>query len=117
MSSPQTFEVRRARVGRTQRLIPSGELDIATAPVLERAFDAVYHEDDAAMIVVDLTELSFMDSTGISLLMRMTAACKDADRLRIVNGSPSVVRVLDITGVRDRLPIISSNDDPLTPLP
>lgn len=39
-----------------------------------------------------------------------------ADRLRIVNGSAAVVRVLDITGVRDLLPIINSANDPLAPL-
>ena len=97
------------------RLIPTGELDIATTPILERAFEAVY-DGDAAMIVVDLTELSFMDSTGIGALIRMNDACEAADRLRIVNGSPAVVRVLDITGVRRQLPIISSDDDPLAPL-
>jgi len=116
MSLPVPFKVRREGAGRTQRLIPTGELDLATAPVLERAFDGVLRDDDEAMIVVDLTELSFMDSTGVALLLRMTAACADADRLRIVNGTPSVVRVLDLTGVRARLPIIASHDDPRAPL-
>lgn len=116
MSSSVRFEVHNEFSGRVHRLIPTGELDIATAPVLERAFNAVYHDDDATVIVVDLTQLSFMDSTGIALLLRMTAACSD-DRLRIVNGTPSVVRVLELAGVRDRLPIISSDDDPLASLP
>ncbi len=68
------------------------------------------------MIVLDLTELGFMDSTGIRLLLRMTAACADADRLRVVNGSSAVVRLLDVSGVRTYLPIISSNEDPLARL-
>ena len=116
MSSPEAFKVRWERTGRVHRLIPTGELDIATTPILERAFEAV-HQGDAAMIVVDLTQLSFMDSTGIRALMEMTEACAAADRLRIVNGSPAVVKVLDITGVRPHLPIISSDDDPFAPPP
>jgi anti-sigma B factor antagonist len=115
MDWPQPFEVRRERTGSLHRLIPVGELDLATAPILERAFNAAYDDDDAAMIVVDLTELSFMDSSGINLLVRLNAACDGADRLRIVNGSPEVGRVLDLTGVRPHLPIISSTDDPLAP--
>ena len=58
-----------------------------------------------------------MDSTGIHLLIRMHAACKDGDRLRVINGSRAVERMLDLTGVRARLPIISSDSDPLAPLP
>ena len=69
------------------------------------------------MIVIDLTELSFMDSSGVNLILQMYAACKPADRLRVVNGSPAVVRVIDLTGLRDALPIINSADDPLAPLP
>jgi anti-anti-sigma factor len=110
------FDVRSERTDRAHRLIPTGELDIATVPILERAFDAVHEGDDQTMIVVDLTELSFLDSTGIHLLLRINAACKDADRLRIVNGSPVVARMLDITGVRGLLPIVSHDDDPFTPL-
>jgi anti-anti-sigma factor len=111
---PVPFEVRKERSGRVHRLIATGELDVATVAVLER--EAVYHDDDATTIVVDLTELSFMDSTGVGLLVRMNEACDDGDRLRIVNGSPAVGRVLDVTGVRRQLPIISSDDDRLAPV-
>jgi anti-sigma B factor antagonist len=117
MSLPAPFDVRSERTDRAHRLTPTGELDIATVPILERALDAAYEDEDQPMILVDLTELSFIDSAGIHLLLRINAACKAAERLRIINGSPAVVQVLDISGVRDRLPIISSEDDPFTPLP
>ena len=113
MISPGPLSIRKTREGGVHRLTPRGELDIATTPLLERAFDAVFGDDDAEMIVVDLTELSFMDSTGIHLLLRMRAACERADRLRVVNGSRAVERVLDVSGVRAHLPIISSDLDPL----
>jgi hypothetical protein len=46
----------------------------------------------------------------------MTEACKDADRLRVVNGSRAVQRLLDVSGMRDLLPVIASDRDPLAPL-
>jgi anti-sigma B factor antagonist len=109
------FSVRTERTDGILRITPFGELDLATTPILERELDAA-RSDDAAMIVVDLTKLDFIDSTGLRLLLRMNDVCADADRLRIVNGSPAVVRLFDIAGVRDLLPIISSEDDPLAPL-
>jgi anti-anti-sigma factor len=108
MIGPGSLSIRETREGGVHRLTPIGELDLATAPLLESAFDAVLWDDDTEMIVVDLTELSFMDSTGVHLLLRMRAACEDADRLRVINGSPAVQRVLDVSGVRAQLPIISS---------
>jgi len=98
------------------RLTPLGDLDIATAPNLREAFEDAFSDGDAEMLVIDLTELNFMDSTGIRLLLEMNDVCEDADRLRIVNGSPSVTRILDLTGVRSILPIISPGDDPLARL-
>jgi anti-sigma B factor antagonist len=108
MISPGPLSIRETREGGVHRLTPIGELDLVTAPLLESAFDAVFRDDGVEMIVVDLTELSFMDSTGIHLLLRMNAACEDANRLRVINGSRAVERVLDLTGVRAHLPIISS---------
>ncbi len=106
------LSVRETREGGVHRLTLIGELDLATAPLIESAFDAVLRDDSAEMIVVDLTELSFMDSTGVHLLVRMRAACEDADRLRVINGSRAVQRVLDLSGVRAHLPIISRDSDP-----
>jgi anti-sigma B factor antagonist len=116
MITPEPLSMRESREGAVHRLTPVGELDIATAPLLERAFDAAFARNNAKMIVVDLTELSFMDSTGIHLLLRMRDACADTDRLRVVNGSRAVERLLDISGVRDRLPIMSGDRDPLARL-
>ena len=117
MTALGPLSVRETSEGGVHRLTPIGELDLATAPLLESAFDAVFRDDDAEVIVVDLTELNFMDSTGIHLLIRMHAACEDAGRLRVINGSRAVERMLDLTGVRAQLPIISRDCDPLAPLP
>jgi anti-anti-sigma factor len=117
MITPGPLLIRETQEGAVHRITAVGELDLATVPLLESAFNTVLRDGDGAMIVLDLRELSFMDSTGIALLMRMHAACADADRLRVINGSPTVVRVLDLTGARAHLPIISSGDDPLAPLP
>jgi anti-anti-sigma factor len=113
--SPE-FLIRRERGARIHRLIPVGELDIATAPTLEQAFDVAYDEaDSGAVVVVDLRELEFIDSSGINALLWM--AKRAPDRLRVINGSPAVERLFDVSGVRPFLPIISPDTDPLAPLP
>lgn len=116
MITPGLLSVRETSEGGVHRLTPIGELDLSTAPLLESAFDAVFRDDDAEMIVVDLRELTFIDSTGIHLLIRMNGACANVDRLRVINGSRTVERMLDLTGVRAHLPVISSDSDPLAPL-
>jgi anti-anti-sigma factor len=116
MVTPEPLSICETREGPVRRLTPIGELDIATAPLLESAFQAAFIDADAEMIVLDLTELRFMDSTGIHLLVRMRAACEDSDRLRVIIGSPAVKRVLDVSGVLARLPVILSDGDPLAAL-
>jgi anti-sigma B factor antagonist len=106
--------VRSERSGRLHVLTPTGDLDIATAAILENAFDAVSTADPNLVIALDLTELTFMDSTGLHLLLRLTERLPR--RLRVINGSPAVERLLDLSGARDRLPIISPTTDPLDPL-
>jgi anti-sigma B factor antagonist len=117
MITPEPLSIRETREGGVHRLTPIGELDLATVSLLESAFDVVFRDHDAEMIVMDLTELSFIDSSGIHLLIRMHDACAGADRLRVINGSRAVERLLDLTGLRAHLPIISSDGDPLAALP
>ncbi len=85
----------------------TGELDIATAESLERELHAA-EESDASMIVLDLSGLTFIDSTGLRLVLEVNDRCGgEADRLRVIAGSPALERLLDIVGLRGRLPLVA----------
>ncbi|GAB3171999.1 anti-sigma B factor antagonist [Micromonospora palomenae] len=81
-------------------LRPVGDLDIATAAVVQDALDAALDLPDTVELVVDLTEVPFLDSTGVAALLRGAAeAVGRGASLRVVDPQPVVARVLRITGV------------------
>ena len=73
------FSISSRRVQGSQWLGPVGDLDLATCPVLERAFEEA-RSGDAQTIVVDLGEVTFMDSTGLRLLLDMAEATRSVCR-------------------------------------
>lgn len=82
----------------------TGELDLASAPAVQRELERV-EASDAAAIVVDLSGLTFMDSTGVRLLLTASARSRlDAERLLLLRGPVAVQRVLELTGVERLLP-------------
>jgi anti-anti-sigma factor len=82
-----------------------GELDIVTAPMLERALDRANSE-----IVVDLQDLAFLDAKGLGTLAHASArAERHGDRLVVVNADSFTQRMLKITGL-DHL--LSGSDAP-----
>ena len=88
----------------------SGELDLASAPKLD---DELKHVEDGgpALIVLDLRELSFMDSSGLRALLAADARAKEAGRrLVLVRGDERVQRVLRITRLDERLEIVDDID-------
>ena len=103
----EPFRVATERSQETQRIIAAGELDIATVPQLEQAFDAAM-DSGAEHVVVDLGSVTFIDSTGLRLLIRMNERCPNG-RLAI-RSTPVVDRLLEITGLLDQLPLLP--DDP-----
>jgi anti-sigma B factor antagonist len=84
----------------------SGELDVATVPLLaERLAEA--EAGEARLIILDLNDVSFMDSTGLHLILGTQARSEQAShRLRISRSSPQVIRLLELAGVLDRLPLV-----------
>lgn len=81
-----------------------GELDTASAELLERELERV-EATEAPRIVVDLSGLTFMDSTGIRLLLTTHRRLQDSsDRLRLRRGPDTVHRVFELSGVVDVLP-------------
>lgn len=92
------------REGDVYTVCPFGELDLATVEELERELLRA-EASDADAIVVDLSGLSFMDSSGVRMLLEASARSRaDACRLSLLRGVAAVERVLQISGVQDKLP-------------
>jgi anti-anti-sigma factor len=81
-----------------------GEVDSASAPVLEpELLDA----SDAGSLVVDLREVSYLDSAGMAMLDTL----RRARRLHLVLGEGSIIRrTLGIVGFDQLIPVASSVD-------
>jgi anti-anti-sigma factor len=83
---------------------PYGELDLASAGQLDSTLREL-RETGFDQIELDLSSLTFMDSTGLRLMLVWDdMARRDGMRLRLLPGPPAVQRVFEVTGVIDRLP-------------
>ncbi|MBS1879900.1 MAG: STAS domain-containing protein [Actinobacteria bacterium] len=83
-----------------------GELDLATVPALEAELNGALGRP-AGDVVVDLSELEFIDSTGIAVLVRAMGDEDGTARLKFVpSRSAGVTRVLDMTGVSERMELV-----------
>ena len=78
----------------------SGEVDVSTAPVLHDALAAV--PESSARVVVDLSAVTFLDSTGIGVLVAALMRLRDgpsAGTLGLVVTRPHLNKVLEVTGL------------------
>jgi anti-anti-sigma factor len=102
---PDSFFCETGRDGETAWVRPVGELDLDTAPRLEDELAAV-RETGVSRLVLDLRGLTFMDSTGLRLVIRWdSAARKQGFEFAIVPGSDVVQRVIRLTGMDDQLTV------------
>jgi len=83
-----------------------GELDLSTVEDVRRTLQTALGSDGGKPVVVDLSELDFIDSTGIQALLEAHAA-SNADGGGLVFRSPGdeVARVLRMTKVDETLGI------------
>lgn len=96
-SAHQPLLVRVRHAGEEVVVAPAGELDIASAGVLERELGS----QPADRVVLDLREIAFMDSTGLRLLISLrNTARRNGRRLLVVPGPPNVQRLFELTGTR-----------------
>lgn len=86
-----------------------GELDISSASVLEDALMRV-EEAAPAVLLIDLRQLEFMDSTGLRTVVSADQRARDQGRrLAIVRGPDPVDRIFSVTRLDERLELV---DDP-----
>ena len=89
-------------------LCPSGEVDLATVGQLEEALDAPLQAGDVN-VAVDLTAVTFMDSTGLRTLLAANQSLGESGhRLALIVSGGPVDRLLDISGVGQTLEIFQS---------
>ncbi len=87
-----------ARDHGTHVVLLTGELDVATAHRVEDELRAI-QATDVEQIILDLSGLTFMDSSGAHLIARAAARCTiNATRLRLRPGPPHVQRVFALAG-------------------
>jgi len=100
-----TLEVRTAIEDGTRVVSLSGELDLSNA---ETAEVTVREAREAGIpLIVDMRELEFIDSTGIALLVGIIGG--EGVEVRFVpSESPSVTRVMELTGLAGRLPLVEA---------
>ena len=89
----------------------SGEVDLATSPALDAAIiDAI--ESGTSALAIDLTDVSFMDSSGLGVIVRGLKRCREADKdLDLVITNDRVLKVFGITGLDQVIPIHASIED------
>lgn len=92
------------RNGRVHALRLSGDLDLATTGRVEAELKRI-EAGDARTIVIDLSDVAFISSTGVHLLVDAALRSRaDANGLTLLPGSATVQRVLQICGVETALP-------------
>jgi anti-sigma B factor antagonist len=97
------FRVEVLNEGRTSVITVSGELDLASSAALEEELARVIGSE-SEQVVIDLRELEFMDSTGLSTLVKAHQRAEGVGkRFGLVRGPQQVQRLLSLTGVEERL--------------
>jgi anti-sigma B factor antagonist len=83
------------------RVFLRGELDLATAPILRESVDELLtgNEHHRSLVLIDLAELSFCDSSGLRALLEIRERChRVGTNLRLTNVPANVHRVFELTG-------------------
>ena len=109
--APSAFEIADYDSGDVPGLTVRGELDMASGPQLEEAVDAAIRESVGAF-VLDFCDLDFLDSSGLSIVLRARAIlARDERHLAIVCPPGPVRRLMEVAGVADLLFLYDSRAD------
>jgi anti-sigma B factor antagonist len=102
--------------GQTAVITAAGEIDIINAESLRDAFLSAFNAG-ATALVADLTAVTFLDSAGVTALVRAARRASASDAvLRVAVTSPAVLRVLDLVGIDQLVPVYPSVAEALASL-
>ena len=104
-ADPELFSLTRSTRDRSEVVALAGELDMAHAPTVSETLDAL--ADTARPVIVDLSELTFIDSSGIHAILRPRP---QQGAVILVCAPGNIQRVLSVTKIDRVLPVFESLD-------
>jgi anti-anti-sigma factor len=108
VACPQPFAVDVQQRDDVAIVRPHGELDLATVDTLGAALDGI---ETAPRLVLDLRGLSFIDSTGLRLMVALDQrARRDGFQLTLLAPAPPIDRAIQICGLDQTLPFAAPVD-------
>ena len=106
------LEIETRRRGSERVIVaPAGEIDLATAPGLEAALERAV-EEGAEGVLLDLDQVSFIDSTGLRTVLAARDRCRErGQQFEVTEGSGQVKRLFAITGIGAQLDVVVGEPD------
>lgn len=99
-------------IGRSVVLAVAGEIDMVTSPRFQEEMLASV-DTGPETLVVDLTDVGFFDSAGLSALVAVYERATESTTLRVVTSSNATVRPLRVTALDRKIPVHYSREDAL----
>jgi anti-sigma B factor antagonist len=102
------FEITESEWGGVPIVSVTGEIDVATAPPLRDCLHARVSSGQAT-VIVDLLDVTFLDSTALGVLVGALKRCRETggDLFLVIN-KPRILRVFEITGLTEVFTIRST---------
>ena len=103
------FSLETTRIGPNQVVIVKGEIDLASAPMVDKALGKFSGKE----VFLDLRKTEFMDSAGLKVLITQRSRIEESGGvMRLVVGQGPVMRLLELAGVREAFAIRPTIDSP-----
>lgn len=113
MSAPAPITVTTQDHNGTVVVTVTGEVDAHTAPAVREVVESAI--GPAARVIVDLTDVTFLDSTGLGVFVTALKHLREVDgSLDLVITSPRVLKVFTLTGLDVVIPIHETLETALT---
>jgi anti-sigma B factor antagonist len=90
-----------------------GEIDLSTAPAFEAAVATALNEEPA-VLVIDLSEVTFMASVGLRILVATQEGLRKSVQVAVVANNPATSRPIKMTGLDEIISLYPTLDDALT---
>jgi len=112
MHSPDLLRVTTEELEHARVIRPAGEVELNTARVLRHELDTARNE--AATTLLDLSDVTFMDSTGLQLLLEASRRSAESEWIFLmVRPSEPVRRLIELSRTEDLLTLVDAPPAPI----